>query len=244
MPHIRVVDADDETNFKHASASSADDDTGSLRHRAASRSRNDSGEIPADRVLHVQRFTLPLRLIAAAPAAPRSPPTAHRRADERTPPATSPRRRGRGAGGPGSSAPCPTPGPGLGRTGPVGVRQGGTDLLDPLGQVRTGRRLSTAHAMVPRLQPSLAPMSVTEPAGRVCMAVLVSARHGHDRATGLTQSRRSRFADGDSAGIPPNTIQHSVTGTTLPRPGRCCTRCIAVLYWISRALRKVMRGRR
>jgi hypothetical protein len=66
MPHIRVVDADDETNFKHASASSADDDTGSLRHRAASRSRNDSGEIPADRVLHVQRLTLPLRLIAAA----------------------------------------------------------------------------------------------------------------------------------------------------------------------------------
>jgi hypothetical protein len=58
MPHIRVVDADDETNFKHASASSADDDTGSLRHRAASRSRNDSGEIAADRVLHVQRFAL------------------------------------------------------------------------------------------------------------------------------------------------------------------------------------------
>jgi hypothetical protein len=171
-------------------------------------------------------------------------PTAHRRADERTPPATSPRPRGRGTGGPGSSAPCPTPGPGLSRTGPVGVRQGGTDLLDPLGQVRTGRRLSTAHAMVPRLQPSLAPMSVTEPAGRVCMAVLVSARHGHDRATGLTQSRRSRFADGDSAGIPPNTIQHWVTGTTLPRPGRCCTRCIAVLHWISRALRKVMTGRR
>jgi hypothetical protein len=127
---------------------------------------------------------------------------------------------------------------------PVGVRQGGTDLLDPLGQVRTGRRLSTAHAMVPRVQPSLAPMTVTEPAGRACMAVLVAARHGHHRATGLTQSRRSRFADGDSAGIPPNTIQHSVTGTTLPRPGRCCTRCIAVLHWISRALRKVTRGRR
>ena len=32
-----------------------------------------------------------------------------------------------------------------------------------------------------------------------------------------------RVADGDSAGIPPNTIQQSVTGTTFPRPGRCGT---------------------
>jgi hypothetical protein len=36
--HIRVVDADEETNFKHAPADSAADDTGSLRQGAASRS--------------------------------------------------------------------------------------------------------------------------------------------------------------------------------------------------------------
>src|SRR4029453_18709280 len=38
--------------------------------------------------------------------------------------------------------------------GPVGVRQGGTDQLDPLGQVGTNRRLGTAHH-VPRVQTSL-----------------------------------------------------------------------------------------
>jgi hypothetical protein len=45
------------------------------------------------------------------------------------------------------------------------------------------------------------------------MAVLVAARHGHHRATRLTESN-GRFADDDSAGIPSNAIQHSVTGTT------------------------------
>jgi hypothetical protein len=46
---------------------------------------------------------------------------------------------------------------------------------------------------------------VTEPAGRACMAVLVAALHGHHRATGLAEADGG-FADGDSAGIPPNTI--------------------------------------
>src|SRR5215207_9100319 len=47
------------------------------------------------------------------------------------------------------------------------------------------------------------------------MPFLVAAGQAHHRAAGPTQSRRSRFADGDFAGIPANTIQHSVTGTTL-----------------------------
>ena len=51
-----------EPTHRHSIAYSAADDTGSLRQRAASRSRNDSGQIAADRVLHVQRFTLPLGL--------------------------------------------------------------------------------------------------------------------------------------------------------------------------------------
>jgi hypothetical protein len=55
--------------------SSAADDTGSLRHCAASRSQDDSGEIAADRILHVQRFTLPPGLnTAAQPRLGRRPP--------------------------------------------------------------------------------------------------------------------------------------------------------------------------
>jgi hypothetical protein len=54
------------------------------------------------------------------------------------------------------------------------------------------------------------------------MPVLVAAGQGQHRATGLTEAD-GRFADGDSAGIWPITIQHSVTGTTLPWQGRCCT---------------------
>jgi hypothetical protein len=45
--------------------------------------------------------------------------------------------------------------------GPVGVRQGGTDLLNPLGQLRTDRRLGTAQTMAPRVQTSLPLRSVT-----------------------------------------------------------------------------------
>jgi hypothetical protein len=100
-------------------------------------------------------------------------PTAHRRADERTPPATSPRPRGRGAGGPGSSAPCPTPGPGLGRTGPVGVRQGGTDLLDPLGAGpdRSPAQHRSRHGSSPPAQ------SCAHECDRACWASL----HGRPR---------------------------------------------------------------
>ena len=50
----------------HSLAYSTADDTGSLRQRAAPRSRDGSGEIAGDRVLHVQRFTLPLGLNTAA----------------------------------------------------------------------------------------------------------------------------------------------------------------------------------
>jgi hypothetical protein len=82
--------------------------------------RNSSAQIAADRVLHIQRFGLPLRLIAAAPAAPRSPPTAGHHAGAQPPPAVSPRRRGRAAAGPGSTRPYPPLGPGPARTGPVG----------------------------------------------------------------------------------------------------------------------------
>jgi hypothetical protein len=59
--------------------------------------------------------------------------------------------------------------------GSVGVRQGGTDLLDPLEQVRTDRRLGTAHAMFPRVPTSLALRNVTDPLGQADMPILVAA---------------------------------------------------------------------
>jgi len=49
----------------------------------------------------------------------------------------------------------------------------------------------------------------------------------------LTQSRRSRFADGDSAGIPPTPIQHWMIGTTSQGQGdaapkvRCSLRIVS-----------------
>ena len=55
-----------DLHIERLSDYSAADDTGSLRQRAASRSRDGSGEIAADRVLHVQRFTVPLGLITVA----------------------------------------------------------------------------------------------------------------------------------------------------------------------------------
>jgi hypothetical protein len=111
----------------------------------SSESSPGSSEIAADRVLHVQRF---LSHSGSSPWRSRASVAAPR-AVERTPPATSPRRPGRTAGGLGSTGPCPTPGPGPARTGPGRCQAGGTDLLDPLGQVRTDGRLGTAHTMVP-----------------------------------------------------------------------------------------------
>jgi hypothetical protein len=205
---------------------------------------NGSGEVAADRVLHVQRFTLPLGL--NTPPKPhlgrRPPPAAVLTSEHHPPPALDD--VGRAAAGPGSTGPCPTPGPGPARTGP-GRRQ--ARRHGPARPARAGPDRSPAQHRS-RHGSSRPAQSCAHDCDRACWASL----HGrprrrssrHHRATGLTQSRRSRFADGDSAGIPPNTIQQSVTGTTLPRPGRCCTGCIAVLHWISRALRKVMRGRR
>jgi hypothetical protein len=117
-------------NIKHASTSSAEDDTQSLRHRAASRSRNGSGEIAADRVLHVQRFTLPLGInTAAQPRLGRRPPPATVLTSEHHPPqalddmAERPEVPGR----PGHVQRLVQV---LLEAGPVGVRQGGTDLLN------------------------------------------------------------------------------------------------------------------
>jgi len=51
----------------HSLAYRSADATGSLRHRAAARSSGDgSGEVAADRGLHVQRLSLPLRRNTAA----------------------------------------------------------------------------------------------------------------------------------------------------------------------------------
>jgi hypothetical protein len=77
-------------------------------------------------------------------------------------------------------------------------RQGGADQLDPLEQLRTRRRLSTAHAMVLRVQTSIPLRSVTASAR--------ASRHAHPRrrwtspsssGRSYPKSRRSRFADDD-----------------------------------------------
>jgi hypothetical protein len=175
--------------------------------------RNSSGQIAADRVLHVQRFTLPLQLLAAA--APRSPPTAGRHAGAQPPPATGPRRHGRAAADPGSTEPCPTPGPGPARTGPDRhqARRHG-----PARPARAARNRSPARPRS-RHGSSHPDQSSAQKCDSACSGephtVLAAAQYGHDRAISFTEAD-GRVANSDSAEIPPNTIQHSVTGTTLP----------------------------
>jgi hypothetical protein len=105
---------------------------------------------------------------------------------------------------------------------PVGVRQGGTDLLNPLGQVRTDRRLSTAHAMVPRVQRSLPLRSMTAlPGEPTCPSSPLLDQAIIERL--LLPKADGRVADGDS---PRNTAQYHPTlddGHDLPRPGGCCS---------------------
>ena len=88
---------------------------------------------------------------------------------------------------------------------PVGARQSGTDQLDPPRQLRTDRRLGTAHTMVPRVQTSLPLRSGTEPAPASLHAVLAAARQGQHRATGTEAD--GRVAESDSAGIEPTTAR-------------------------------------
>ena len=122
---------------------------------------------------------------------------------------------------PGSTGPCPRPGPGLGRTGPgrCQARRNG-----PARPARTGQdRWSARHRS--RDGSSYPVQSRAHEYDRACWASL----HAHPRrrsarpasSDGLAESN-GRFADDDSAGIPSNAIQHSLTATTLPWPGRCC----------------------
>ena len=123
----------------------------------------------AGRVLHGQRFTLPLRLTTAAQPrlGCRPPPAAMLTNNHHPPPALDDvAERPEVPGRPGRVQRLVQA---LLEPGPVGVRQGGTDVLGPLGQVRTDRRLATAHAMVPRVQTSLPLRRATEPARRACM---------------------------------------------------------------------------
>jgi hypothetical protein len=87
-----------------------------------------------------------------AEAAPRSPPTADRHADERTPPSTSPRRHGQAAEGPGPTGPSPTPGPGPARTGPgrLQARRHGSPRPARGGPGRPPTRSPATHAPQPQ----------------------------------------------------------------------------------------------
>src|SRR5215217_1149046 len=125
---------------------------------------NSSGEIAADRVLHVQRLTLPLgRNTAAKPRLGRRPPPATVLTSEPHPPPAldDMAKRPQVPGRPGHVHRLVQV---LLEPGPVDIRQGDTDLHDPLGQLRTDGRLGTAHTMVPCLQTSVPLRSVTEPA--------------------------------------------------------------------------------
>ena len=129
---------------------------------------NGSGEVAADRGLDVQRLTLLLGLVAMAqPRLGRRPPPATVLTSEHHPPpalddmAERPQVLGR----PGHVQRLVQV---LLEPGPVGVRQGGTDPLDPLGS--SGPIAASAPlTMVPRVQTSPRLRSVTAPAGRACM---------------------------------------------------------------------------
>jgi hypothetical protein len=104
-----------------------------------------SGEVAADRVLHVQRSTLQLNSTAQPRLGRRPPPTTVLANNHHPPPALDHMaQRPQIPGRPGHVQRLVQV---LLEPGPVGVRQGGTDLLDPLAQLRTGRRLGTANAM-------------------------------------------------------------------------------------------------
>src|SRR5215210_536395 len=108
--------------------------------------RDGSGQIAADRVLHVQRFTLPLELnTVTQPRLSRRPPPATVLTSEHHPPSAldDMAQRPQVPGRPSQAQRLLQV---LVEPDPVGGRQGGTDLLDPLGQVRTDGRLGTAHA--------------------------------------------------------------------------------------------------
>jgi hypothetical protein len=171
----------------------------------------------AGRVLHGQRFTLPLRLTTAAQPllGCRPPPAAMLTNNHHPPPALDDvAERPEVPGRPGRVQRLVQA---LLEPGPVGVRQGGTDLLGPLGAGpdRSPARHRSRNGSSRPNQPS------AQACDRACSAslhaVLAAARQGHHRATGLTEADGC-FPDDDSAGIRPNTIQYWMTGTTLPRP--------------------------
>ena len=178
----------------------------------------------AGRVLHGQRFTLPLRLTTAAQPllGCRPPPAAMLTNNHHPPPALDdvaerpevPGRTGR----------VQRLVQALLEPGPVGVRQGGTDLLGPLGAGpdRSPARHRSRNGSSRPNQPS------AQACDRACSASLhARPRRRSARPSSSDWSYRNQMAaspDDDSAGIRPNAIQHWMTGTTHPRPARCCTK--------------------
>ena len=185
---------------------------------------DDSDQVAADRVLHIQGVHHPTRAQHRGAAAPRSPPTAGHHAGAQPPPAASPRRGGRAAPDPGSTGPCPTPGPGPARTGP-GRRQARRH-----GPARPAR---AAPGPVASSAPLTGSFGVQTSLGlrecdRACSGEPTCrprSRSTRPRSKPTAPSRKQMAAS--PAVIPPEyrpTLSSTRwAGTTLSRPGRCCT---------------------
>jgi hypothetical protein len=170
--------------------------------------RNSSGEIAADHVLHVQRFTLPLGLnTPPKPRLGRHPPPAAMLTSEHHPPPTSttwPSGRRSWADRARSNA--------WSRSCSNRARSA-SGKAARISSTRSGRPGPptdpvTRKSRLLRVQTSLSRRSVTEPARASLHAVLVAARQAHHRAGVLPQSTWPLRDSDDSVGIRPNTIQH------------------------------------
>jgi hypothetical protein len=143
----------------------------------------------------------PTPAVRRGPTAPRLLPTAHHRADGRTPLDTRPRRRGRAAAGPGLIAPCPTPGPAPDRTG-RGRRQPaphGPARPAPAGSGgHPSARLTTRLLAVPTGPPPRGVAAPPAPGARVVGRLLdllllrpwATAWHSREHSTALSPTTR------------------------------------------------------
>jgi uncharacterized membrane protein YphA (DoxX/SURF4 family) len=147
------------------------------------------------------------RVLQPGAAAPRSPPTAHRRAGARTPPGTTPRRRDRAAPDPGSTGQSPAPGPGHARTerGRRPAAPHGPARPAPAGRGRSPTRQRERHPASLHTGPPL--RRVTEPARALGMPVLATAR----------QAQRERQPSGKQTTSSPRMIPPEYGPDTIKR---------------------------
>jgi hypothetical protein len=188
--------------------------------------RNSSGEIAADRVLHVQRFALPLRVITVAqPRLGRHPrPAAVLTSEHHPPPA--PDDMAERPQIPGRPTHIQRLVQVLVEPGPVGVRQGGTDRLNPLDSSGPTARSAPLTPWLPASRPLFRSGVGQSLLGRACMP----SSPPLGRPSSSDWSYRKQTAASPTVIPPeswPNTIQHWMTGRTA-RP-MLHPRCIAVL---------------